>query len=580
MKSANKEKLLSFFQNNYQYEIPFFQRSYVWDEENWQLLLEHLEEEVEAHDNKKKSEHFIGTIITKPIPQDGFNTTSLELIDGQQRLTTIAIMLKALADTSIGDFSNLKDNLLKYLVFYDSQDNDYYRIKHSRNDSPYFERIMKVLKDGERIENERNKINEAYFFYLKAFKHLSDSQRDKYANVLLNKMPVIAMFLSEEDDEQEIFDTINSLGVRLTVSELLKNYIFREVEIRELYEEYWFSVFEEDDEVIEFWNTDKTAGRIKRTNLELLLYCYLIIETGKDVRIEKLFMQYKNHLKNKDKEYKKEFLGRLKECALIYNNFPTKKQFNEIAFTEVEKRVFHVIENIEVTTVYPLLLTIYQKVEDATERNKILSILESYLVRRMMVRLTVKNYNRLFIQIINDFKNDQNISAKSFAEKLMSYKDETNRFPNDDEFKESFHQTLLYNRYVREILFMIALHKLSNSYSDVSKLSSNSYSVEHMMPKKWREHWLDKKMTDDEKSKRDWILKRLGNLTLVTQPLNSKLKNSAWDNKKKELKKYSSLSITTDYLELDSWDETQIKNRANNLSEEALNIWKSLFLYL
>ena len=574
MQSANKEKLLSFFQNNYQYEIPFFQRSYVWDEENWDLLLEHIQEEVLAFESGKNSEHFIGTIITKPLKQDNFSLQALELIDGQQRLTTIAIILKALADTTIGEYKNLRDNLIGYIQFADTQDNKYLRIKHSKNDAPYFNEIMTVLKDGQTIPEKDHSINRAYHFYVSAFKGLADAQRDTYSNILLKKLPVIAMFLNEEDDEQEIFDTINSLGVRLTISELLKNYIFRDKNLRNFYDPLWYSIFEEEEEDVAFWNEYKTSGRVKRTNLELLLYCFLIIETGKEVRLEKLFKDYKNHLKAMSSKGKKKFLENLKATASTYRNFPSRKDYNQIEFSEKEKRIFHVIDYLEITTVYPLLLFIYSKVNNAEERNEILETLESYLVRRLVCKLTSKNYNRFFIQLINDLGKEKKLSANLFEDKLISFEEDTNRFPTDNEFEEAFHQSYLYNKYAREILFLIALYKINNKYSDVKKLSLESYSVEHMMPKKWEENWMPIEITDEQKSIRNRKLKTLGNLTLVTQQLNSKMRNASWDKKKGLLKQYGMLSITTNYLGLEDWNEDDMDKRAKDLAVTSLEIWQ------
>ncbi|CAN0559706.1 unnamed protein product, partial [Ectocarpus sp. 12 AP-2014] len=522
----------------------------------------------------KNSEHFIGTIITKPLKQDNFSLQALELIDGQQRLTTIAIILKALADTTTGEYKNLRDNLINYIQFADTQDNKYLRIKHSKNDAPYFNEIMKVLEKGETIPEKNHSINRAYHFYFSAFKSLTDSERDTYSNILLKKLPVIAMFLNEEDDEQEIFDTINSLGVRLTISELLKNYIFRDKNLRNFYNSLWYNVFEEEEEDIAFWNEFKTSGRVKRTNLELLLYCFLIMETGKEVRLEKLFIEYKRHLKGMSSKNKKKFLENLKATASTYRNFPSRKDFNQIEFSETEKRVFHIIDYLEITTVYPLLLFIYAKVNDVDERNEILETLESYLVRRLVCKLTSKNYNRFFIQLINDLNKEKKISADSFENKLISYEEDSNRFPADKEFKEAFNQSYLYNKYAREILFIIALYKISNKYSDVKKLSLESHSVEHMMPKKWEENWMLKNMTDEEKSTRNRKLKTLGNLTLATQQLNSKMRNASWKKKKDLLKQYGMLSITTDYLELDDWNESEIDKRAKDLATTSLVIWQ------
>lgn len=572
MQSAVKEKLLSYFQHNYQYEVPFFQRAYVWDEESWELLYEHIATEVEAARNGH-SEHFIGTIITKQLPQDGFAVQSLQLVDGQQRLTTVSIALKALADTCTGDLVNLRDTLMGYLSFRDSRGAAHYRIKHSRVDGPYFEEVMGLAADAALPEGDNN-IVQAYRYFRDKFDTLSDEDRDLFANVILQRLPVIAMFLGEHDDEQEIFDTINSLGVRLSVAELLKNYVFRDKELKDAYETLWSSVFEDDEEEASFWGKEKTAGRVKRTNLELLLYTVLIIETGKEVRLDKLFNEYKAFLKDKETAAKRAFLERLKAHAETYREFPGDEELNEIGFDETEKRVFHVIEYLEITTVYPLLLFLYDRITDRSQRVEALVLLESYLVRRVVAGLTSKNYNRLFIQMMADVKKQGDIvNAASVRNVLASYEEDTNRFPNDAEFKRGFHETYLYNRTAQEVLFIIALRGLDPRLSDRHKLSTESYSVEHMLPKKWREHWRVPGMTEEQKAERDWSLKTLGNLTLVTQPLNSTMRNSSWSKKRKHLKEHSHLSITKNYLDLEAWDESTIIQRANDLGTIACKVW-------
>lgn len=575
MKSASKEKLLSYFQNNYQYNIPFFQRAYVWGEENWELLLEHVEQEVEEYRNGKDSEHFIGTIITKPMPQQGFGAQPLELIDGQQRLTTVAIMLKALADTAKGDFPKLRDALLSLLSFKDTQDNDYLRIKHSKVDGPYFDAVM-AATDPDQVPESDNQINAAYHYFTRRFKKLSDKDRDERMSIILHKLPVIAMFLGEKDDEQAIFDTINSLGVRLTTAELLKNFIFRDQEIRPLYEEHWYAIFEEEEEELKFWNTPKSSGRIKRTNLELLLYAVLIIETGGEVRIDKLFASYKEWLKGQTPKERKAFLKRLRAHAATYRQFPGEEELASLTFHDHERRLFHVIDFLEITTIYPLLLFIHMQVKDDEDRTAMHVLVEGFLIRRLVCKLTAKNYNKLFIQIMNELKSAATVNAAALRTILCNYTEDTNRIPDDVEFRNAFKDSPLYNAHAMEVLFLIALHKLNPRKSDRDTLSAAGFSVEHMMPKKWREHWDNGRMTPDEEWARDRKLKTLGNLTLVKQPLNSAMRNASWPKKKKELKKYSLLNITTDYLDLPEWNEDTIDARAADLAEEAVKVWPKI----
>ncbi len=572
MINANKEILQSFFQSNLQYEIPFFQRPYVWKLENWEIFWEHLENEVDEYVAGKNSEHFIGTIITKQKQAKQLGQNIVELIDGQQRLTTVALLLKALEITATGEFANLRKQISGYLWIEDSRGNRSLRIVHSKNDENYFRLVMQA-GTIDQLPQADHKIALATDFFVAKVKGFSDEQRDFYLQVLLNKVPIISMLLSAEDDEQEIFDTINSLGVRLTTGELLKNFVFKENELKPHYDDFWGKVFEEDDESIAFWGANKVSGRIVRTNIELLLYCYLIIETGTEVKLEKLFKEYKNWLHGKNSEQKLTFLSELKLYAEIYASFPESTELQEFHFGDHGKRLFYVIESMEMTTIIPLLLYLGKTVKDKSELEKMYILLESYLLRRNVCRLTTKNYNRLVIQIIRDL-GKIGCTYLGLESVLLGFQDPTNEFPTDEKFQTAFHNSVLTNAYSRVVLFIIALKHCDTKLHDVKKLNPNSFSVEHMMPKKWEEHWLAPELDDQGKMYRRHQLQTLGNLTLVTRNLNSRMKNAAWDTKKSALKEFSSLQITTGYLERPVWDEMGIYVRADDLVKTAFEIWK------
>lgn len=274
MINANKDHLKSYFTSNLQYVVPFFQRSYVWEEDNWDAFWDHLIMIAE----KTNSEHFIGTLITKQQIAERIGEEKRDLIDGQQRLTTISLLLKAIADkaTGQGDYKKLKDLANGLVVFENVMGDKFIRIEPSKNDKEYFEAIM-FDKDLSKLNNQEHKILKCFRYFQKKLNGLTDEKLEQLRNIILNNVPVISMLLSANDDEQEIFDTINSLGVKLTTGELLKNFIFKDKELQKFYETHWYEVFEYDEEQIEFWNKDKTSGRMVRTNIEVLLYCYLII---------------------------------------------------------------------------------------------------------------------------------------------------------------------------------------------------------------------------------------------------------------------------------------------------------------
>lgn len=589
MLSASKEKLLSFLNGSSQYIIPFFQRSYVWKVDNWSELWENIIEEYEEMvvNNNLKSEHFIGTIIIKQMLSSQVGATEYELIDGQQRMTTISLLLKAFHDATPED--SAKTWINKFLTFEDSYGNEKIRIQHSKVDSEYFQSIIQDKNNNEelwnkfkglkleevekKLENE-NRIVGGYIYY--RHKIETDCNLDdvrKYINVVIEKLPVIHMALNADDDVQQIFDTINSLGVKLTTAELLKNYLFSEQELRAYYEVYWQSVFEADEDAIDFWNQEKTSGRIRRTTVELFLYSYLVIKKEANVKLDTLFKEFKNYLKDKTAEQKIAFAKDINEYAQVYEEMPDGDNLAEISFDQHEKRFFHVIREFDVNTIFPLVLMIYKEVSNLEERIKILKVLESYISRRTICKLTTKNYNNLFISILSEVKKMESITAENLLAKLNSYSDVTNKFPSDTEFKDAFYNRYLINKYSREVLYCIALYELNHAYVDNRKLNFSGFSVEHMMPKNWIKNW--KTLPDGiTKEVRSGKLLTLGNLTLIQGKLNSALRDSSWSKKRSKLKDYSTLKQTTDYLAIENWQESEIDTRAQNLFKIAEQIWK------
>ncbi|MCX6005710.1 MAG: DUF262 domain-containing HNH endonuclease family protein [Chloroflexi bacterium] len=578
MINASKDKLRSFFQGDMQYIVPFFQRPYVWDEDNWEGFWENVNQIYLDYQKGKNSEHFIGTLIVKQKTAEELGQNQYDLIDGQQRLTTVSILLKCLHDSCKGNLPKLKEQIDRLLIFENAKGERFIRVKNCRIDLPYFKAVIQ----GDKTDhlNQDHKILKAYTYFKKKVQIFSDEEIDTLQKIVLEKVPVISMLLASDDDEQVIFDTINSMGVKLTTAELLKNHIFKDEKMEYLYSKLWEPVFEANEESVIFWDKDKTAGRMSRKNIEVLLYCYLIITTQNEIQLESLYKEYKQWLKGKTNDEKENFLIDLKQYAEYYANFPEGEELNEITYSNEEKRFFHIIENLSVTTAYPLVLFLYREISDIDERNRILKLLESYLVRRNVCRLTTKNYNNLFISLIKKLIKEKSegaqISSASIGNILRSFTEETNRFPNDDDVRLAFKESFLSNQNAREILYLIALYQRRSTLVDVGKLSLLSYSVEHMMPVKWQENWEIADIDDNKKAIRNKTLKTLGNLTLVTKRLNSKLSNDAWEQKRITLKKYSNLNITTDYLDKDKWDETYINSRAADISDLAVEMWSSI----
>lgn len=588
MLSANKERLQSFFMGPNQFVIPFFQRAYVWRFDNWSELWEDiLEEYHETKNGNHKSEHFIGTIIIKQKETEKVGSLEYDLIDGQQRLTTVCLLLRAFYD--VANDVAIRNWIKQLFVFIDSHGNENIRILHSKIDRTYFQELILdqdtnetlweeyenlKIEEIERRSELLNKIQGAYLYFRKRVESEADhTDLRTYIQIILEKLPVIHMALTKDDDVQQIFDTINSLGVKLTTAELLKNFLFSNSKVAAYYDQYWNAIFEADEDAIDFWNRDRTSGRIKRTTVELFLYSYLVITKEENVKMESLFKEFKNHLKDKSLDELIAFAKDIYEFASVYQDLPDGENLSELSFMDHEKRFFHVIREFDINTIFPLILYIYKTVTDKDERTQILRVLESYVTRRNICKLTTKNYNNLFITILSELKKNDTINSETVTDILYRYTEATNRFPSDDELLQAFHNTYLYNQYSREVLFCIALFQLHHPYTDNAKLNINGFSVEHVMPKKWRNNWNHLPAELSERD-RDSKLLTLGNLTLVKGRLNSAMRDSGWAKKKAVLKGYSTLKQTTDYLNIEHWDETVIENRANDLYQAALHIWK------
>ncbi len=561
--NADKQMIQMIFNTGRRLEIPFFQRSYVWEKENWERFLEDMKQVSEL--DKK---YFLGTLLFKQksdVASHEFIGDVRVVIDGQQRLTTLILLFKAAPDEYT--------KKLFYKIFFNI--NNEIILKHNYNDYEIFEAIV-YEKVDERLEEKyrENRVLKC-FNYFKNEKNILEKIN---FNVLLNNLFFVVIDLTPEEDEQEIFDTMNSLGVSLSAAELLKNELYKR-EDEKLYSETWKKTFENDEETRNYWNKRVTSGRQSRANIDLLLQSYLLIVSdaeSKFIGIGSLFSKYKKYIKNNNIN-KEIFVDKLIKYANIYRGvFDTDLLNQDIDVNSPSERLNIVIFGLNMTTVIPYILYTFEEVENKEERNKMLDLLEAYLIRRLVCKLTTKNYNNLFASFIRN-KID---SYEKLYEKIMEGNDETTRFPSNEELSNAFLENKLTNQQAKVVLYLIEKRSRDYKKNSTDIKPFNEYSLEHIMPKKWRDYWEKPKEITPEK--RDQLILTLGNLTIITASLNKSIKNASWKIKKdgigdkKGLKKYSSgISIFEDYLDSEEWDDEKIMERGRALSELAKEIWKS-----
>lgn len=566
---AGKRTINDIFNGNRVLDIPFFQRAYVWADEQWERLLDDME-----HVSQTSKPYFLGSVILKQQPTNTGNKVGDKrtLIDGQQRLTTLSIFFKVLSLKSGDDYEFNRMFKLRDMI----------AIQHNHNDIEAYEIVMNLNELLELTGSDN--ITQAYSYFKT---NLNVEKLD--INNILAKILFVGIDLDENEDEQQIFDTINSLGVKLTTAELLKNYFFNRDEIS-TYITYWKNVFEKDDDSKNYWDREVTTGRSKREFIDLFFFSYLQIKIqdkklnvkAEDKlefsKVEHLFESYKKFIKDYFNNDKKLILSEIKDYALLFQeNFDYNIIEKDLTGKSGIDRINAIIFGLETSTLIPYVLYILKNVSNDNNRNELFDFLETYIMRRIVVHANTKNYNQLFTDRLI---NNEILSKAKFLEFLEGQADKVNFMPSDDELKNGFESSYLINKQAAGILYFIESKIRNRNLQSTQLLGINKYSLEHLMPKKWENNW-GKLSSQEENISRNRKLLTLGNLTIITQSLNSSIRDANWTIKRKGkadnngLETYSAgLETISNYLQLDQWDEQKIEQRAEFLYEKAKEIWK------
>ena len=543
-------------------EVPFYQREYVWGEDEYKRFLDDME-----YVSETKQSYFLGSIIFKKSRQ------KRTIIDGQQRLTTWCIFVKAYS-------LKTNDNLVKKYLMRNAV---YPVINHSKSDISAYKKIL-LWKKAEPIDNyQKNKMIDTYNYFIN---EINIKRIDLKA--LEKHLFFVTLNLDEDEDEQQIFDTINSLGVRLTISDMLKNYLFSEKNIKS-YEENWAQIFESDEETRQYWKSTVSAGSKSRTMMDLFFDAYLqVLIQDKKYRVKANDKKVYSRVNNLFKSYQsfvKKYLGNkdllIEEMAEYAQCF--RDTFNpsccKEAWTSNDElnRLNVVIFGLDTTTIIPYVLFLRKYINDNKQFKRMCSKLESFIMRRMVVGGDTKNYNRFFTSLILNKVDDVNTLRKEIQEASKT----SMAVPNNNQLLEGFLNAKLTNKQAKGVLYLIE-SSLRPSYSTVFLRGIEDYSLEHLMPKKWANNWTKPK-GQDAITERDRVLLTLGNLAIIPQKLNSSISDSNWKRKLKGsdhqdgLKKCAvGLFTMKNVINKTSWNEKNIKQRAKWLNKQAMAIWKNI----
>jgi hypothetical protein len=391
--------------------------------------------------------------------------------------------------------------------------------------------------------------------------------------------------LQADEDAQEIFETLNARGTPLTAADLIKNFVFQRLEVspgeaEKAYHAHW-AEFETP-----FWETEVSAGRIVYSRSSLFLNHWLIAQTQVDVPAREVFIRFKRFVLDTVPDVS-QLLPRIRRSADFYRAALESSQDAHSAVSPLELFLYRT-STLESEVIKPLILWLYDAELPQIPESQItktLKTVESWMVRRACVRASTKAYNRVLVDLIKGLQAGNRMEAGDLCEEFFRGQDSANsHWPGDQEVRQALESMPIYQRLKRPRLRMLleAIEDHRRGWDSAKTLHEQrvlrgSCSIEHVIPQDWTKHWPG---ADQEPaySRRLSLIHTLGNLTLVTQALNSKVSNGKWSGatgKREELSKHSSLMITQEIVNQGQpeWTEELVANRTDQMIESMLAIW-------
>ncbi len=612
--------LLQVFQNKTQLEVPLFQRQYVWNRvDQWEPLWEDISRKLTEYlDGRKDAPvHFLGAMVLDQKQSPTGHVEKRQVIDGQQRLTTLQIFIAAFRDfcriESYEEMAKECDGFALNTGMMADKDVEQFKVWPTQLDRKQFKDIVLSLSREEllsrypehrrpykRQPDPRPQMVEAYlYFYARITEFFIGSSDEPpiYSDVpltdrlnecfqaLKNALQVVVVDLEPGDDAQVIFETLNARGQPLLPADLLRNFIFlrasRQGEPQEaLYTQYWARF---DDE---FWRTEVRQGRLSRPRSDLFMQHFLASRQGVDIPIKHLFVEYKYWI-----ERKKPFTSVREELETLARQGDDFRRLLEprTGYPLYNLAIF--LDRFDMSTMYPLLLFLLNNGMAADELQKTAIIVESYVLRRAVCNLTQKNYNRIFLGLIK-WLGDKSVTSTNVTAYLSGLTGDSGEWPRDAAFGMAWQSTHVY-RTLNNPKVVYILKRLNDTYLNAKTeplIIAGPLTVEHILPQRWENHWLlpngskgladrDLLVADDTDlvviatKNRNSLVQTFGNLTILVQALNSSVSNNAWDVKKAALMQASLLPLNFQLQFVDVWDETAIQNRSRELFIRAAQLW-------
>lgn len=573
--------------------VPLFQRPYVWDQdEQWEPLWNDIRRlaELRLRDPYSTATHFLGAVVVQAHDGQLGSIQASNVIDGQQRLTTLQLLMDAAGsvlesaghDILAGQLESLTHNQANFVTPGESR----LKIRHTNRDHVAFDEVMEAEPpiDHATLKHAGSKITRAHSYFVEVVTSwLGDATAPDYATratmlvgVLTSGLQLVAINLTATENSQEIFETLNARGTPLTAADLIKNFVFQRLtaenaDTHKAYAEDWpFDT--------KFWEAEVSVGRYRVSRGSLFMNQWLVSRLGEEISPQQTFARFKAYVEHDSGAKMSDLLPTIKREADQYEAWTTAADDKDRQLSTVEMAVYR-MKASELELLKPLLIWLHEPERNVTANviDGVVAAAESWVMRRMFLRLTTSDLGRVVAEIIrvhNDAPADELLDRVTGH--LSRLNVSSTYWPGDDEIRAALTEEAAYRRFKvgRLRVFLEAVENEFRRGTNQPQVPRRGYPIEHVLPQKWQENWGVDGL--EAEIRRAAHVHRLGNLTLLTSSLNSKVSNSAWTAKRDALRQHDTLLLNSRLLTSAGdapWEEGSIDARTAHLVDVLLHVW-------
>ncbi len=542
---ASEINLQTLIEGTKQYIVPLFQRTYSWTKKEWDILWNDL---CELSEMEQPRNHFIGSIVNMPTTAIPEGVTKYLLIDGQQRITTLLLILIVLRDKAKenGQFEFAEEIHNTLLVNqYKKDSDDYLRLMPTHIDRHVFYNFIHS-KENEKSPVSENPVHKAYSFFEKKLRQ-TPIESESLKKIIINHLSFVSIILDTNDNPYLVFESLNAKGRPLTQADLIKNYFFMRIHINRqeaVYQEFWKPM---EDRL-----GDDLTDYIRHYQMK----------EGAVVK------QYDVYYSLKDRvcaENALEFLGELCATSAYYQRLLEPENEPVVGIRYYLAR----LKQLDVTTVYPLLIHLYLEHEaekfSTADFVEMLKTIENFLIRRFVCGIATNQLNKIFPSIIPLLQKEYPGKYVTGMKELLQGRG----YPGDPGFRQRFVESKMYGAGDRGSKGKLILESIEESFGHKEKVPFDNLTIEHIMPQTLSGWWQDH-LGDDWDTVYQLYLHNIGNLTLTAY--NTELSNDDFPTKK-EFYCDSHLELNHYFKDVDSWKRENIEKRADFLAGKAVEIW-------